>query len=176
MLLKLGGFGFFRYLLPLFPQALKFFLNAVFSLSVIGIVYGSLTTLRQADLKRIIAYSSVAHMNLAVLGLFTLRQQGIEGSLYLMVGHGLVSGALFFCIGVLYDRHHTRLVRYFGGLATVMPIFACLFFVFILANMSFPTTVNFIGEFLIYTGIFEQNFLIGLWSALSIVLSAGYSA
>jgi proton-translocating NADH-quinone oxidoreductase chain M len=175
LVVKLGGYGFLRYSLPIFVDAQRSFVCFIYVLSVIGILYASLTTMRQIDLKRIIAYSSVAHMNLAVLGLYSFTQQGIDGSIYLMLGHGLVSGALFICVGVLYDRHHTRLLRYFSGLATVMPVFACLFFLFTLANMGFPGTVNFAGEFMIYAGVFDRNAFIASIAAPAIVLSAVYS-
>ena len=175
LLLKLGGYGFLRFSLPIFVEAQRALVCFVYVLSVVGILYASLTTIRQIDMKRIIAYSSVAHMNLAVLGLYSFTQQGIDGAIYLMLGHGVVSGALFICVGVLYDRHHTRLLRYYSGLVTVMPIFACLFFVFTLANMGFPGTVNFVGEFLIYAGVFDRNAFIATMAAPAIVLSAVYS-
>jgi proton-translocating NADH-quinone oxidoreductase chain M len=164
-----------RFSLPIFVEAQRALVCFVYVLSVVGILYASLTTIRQIDMKRIIAYSSVAHMNLAVLGLYSFTQQGIDGAIYLMLGHGVVSGALFICVGVLYDRHHTRLLRYYSGLVTVMPIFACLFFVFTLANMGFPGTVNFVGEFLIYAGVFDRNAFIATMAAPAIVLSAVYS-
>jgi NADH-ubiquinone oxidoreductase chain 4 len=147
----------------------------VSTLALLGVVYGSLSTIRQIDLKRVIAYSSVAHMNLVMLGLFSYNQQGIEGATYLMVGHGVVSTALFFCVGVLYDRYHSRLLRYYGGLATVMPLFAFFFFSFTLANMSFPGTSNFLGELLVFLGIFSKNSSVLLFSTAGIVLSAVYS-
>ena len=175
LLLKLGGYGFLRFSLPIFVEAQRALVCFVYVLSVVGILYASLTTIRQIDMKRIIAYSSVAHMNLAVLGLYSFTQQGIDGAIYLMLGHGVVSGALFICVGVLYDRHHTRLLRYYSGLVTVMPVFACLFFVFTLANMGFPGTVNFVGEFLIYAGVFDRNAFIATMAAPAIVLSAVYS-
>lgn len=175
LLLKLGGFGFLRFSLPVFINGNKAIVCFVYVLSLLGIIYASLTTIRQFDLKRIIAYSSVAHMNLSVLGLFAFTQQGLDGAVYLMIGHGIVSGALFACIGVLYDRHHTRLLRYYSGLVQVMPIFSCLLFVFTMANMGFPGTVNFVGEFLIYVGIFDRNVFVGILATPAIVLSAVYS-
>src|SRR3978361_253188 len=153
LLLKLGSYGLLRFTIRLFPLGSQFFSPLVYSLGVVSVIYASLTTIRQIDLKRIIAYSSVAHMNLAVLGMFAFTQQGLDGSVYLMLGHGLVSGALFMCIGVLYDRYHTRLLHYYSGLVTVMPLFASAFFIFTAANMGFPGTVNFVAEFLIYTGV-----------------------
>jgi proton-translocating NADH-quinone oxidoreductase chain M len=175
LLLKLGGFGFLRFSLPIFVEANRALVGLVYILAVVGIIYSSLSTIRQFDLKKIVAYSSVAHMNLSILGLYAFTQQGLDGSVYLMLGHGIVSGALFLCIGVLYDRHHTRLLYYYGGLVTVMPVFATIFFVFTLANMGFPGTVNFVGEFLVYTGIFNQNAFVGILATPAIVLSAVYS-
>jgi NADH-quinone oxidoreductase subunit M len=126
-------------------------------------------------MKRIIAYSSIAHMNLIVLGLFALNQHGIDGAIYLMIGHGIVSSGLFFCVGILYDRYHTRLLKYYGGLAIVMPLFVIFFVLFTLANMSFPGTSNFIGEFVILLGIFSRNSFIAFCAGTGIVLSALYS-
>lgn len=175
LLLKLGGYGFLRFSLSMLHEGSAHFNSLVATLSLLGVVYGSLSTIRQIDLKRVIAYSSVAHMNLVMLGLFSYNQQGIEGATYLMVGHGVVSAALFFCVGVLYDRYHTRLLRYYGGLVTVMPLFSFFFFAFTLANMSFPGTSNFIGEILLFLGIFAQNSTTLLFSTAGIVLSAVYS-
>jgi NADH-quinone oxidoreductase subunit M len=175
LLLKLGGYGLLRFSLTLLAGASEYFAPIVSTLALLGVIYGSLSTLRQIDLKRIIAYSSVAHMNLVVLGLFSYNQQGLEGATYLMVGHGVVSTALFFCVGVLYDRHHSRLLRYYAGVVTQMPLFATAFFLFTLANMSFPGTSNFLGELLIFLGIFANNSSILLFSTAGIVLSAIYS-
>lgn len=175
LLLKLGGFGFVRFSFPLFILGNMSIVFFAYILSGISVIFGSLITLRQLDLKRIIAYSSIAHMNLCVLGLYVFTQQSWDGSLYLMLGHGIVSGALFLCIGVLYDRYHTRILGYYGGLVKVMPLFACIFFICNLANMGFPGTVNFIGEFLIYTGIFEKNSLLAILALTATVLSAVYS-
>lgn len=175
LLLKLGGYGFLRFTIPMFPVGCEYFIYIVYLLATISVIYASLSTIRQSDLKRIIAYSSVAHMNLIVLGLFSLSYQGIDGAIYLMIGHGIVSSALFFCVGVLYDRYHTRLLRHYSGLVQVMPLFAIVFFIFTLANMSFPGTSNFVGEFLIFVGIFHKNSFILVLSASGIVLSAVYS-
>lgn len=175
LLLKLGGYGFLRFSLTLLADASFHYAPVICVLSLLGVVYGSFSTVRQIDLKRIIAYSSVAHMNLVVLGLFSFSVQGVEGALFLMVGHGVVSAALFFCVGVLYDRYHSRLLRYYGGLVTVMPTFATFFFIFTLANMSFPGTSNFLGELLIFVGLFYKNGAILIFSTASIVLSAVYS-
>jgi proton-translocating NADH-quinone oxidoreductase chain M len=175
LLLKLGGYGFLRFSLTFLSEGSAYYAPLVATCSLLGVLYGSLSTIRQIDLKRIIAYSSVAHMNLVMLGLFSYNQQGLEGATYLMVGHGVVSAALFFCVGVLYDRHHSRLLRYYGGLVTVMPLFATAFFAFTLANMSFPGTSNFLGELLIFLGIFVNNSTILLLSTSGIVLAAVYS-
>lgn len=175
LLLKLGSYGFLRFTLPLFPLGSLYYNPLVYSLAVVSVVYASLVTIRQIDLKRIIAYSSIAHMNLIVLGLFSYTQQGIDGAIYLMIGHGIVSSALFFCVGVLYDRHQTRLLKYYGGLAKVMPAYAVFFFFFTMANMGFPGTSNFVGELLILVGIFEKNSTIMVFAASGIILSAIYS-
>lgn len=175
VLLKLGTYGILRFMIPLFPYANTFFIPMVFTLCVIAIIYSSCTTIRQVDLKKIIAYSSVAHMNFALLGLFVNNSLGIEGSLYLMLGHGIVSSALFLCIGILYDRYHTRNILYYGGLVSVMPIFSIIFLIFILANIGMPGTVNFVGEFLVLIGVFEVNTIIAILGGSSMVLGAVYS-
>jgi len=174
LLLKLGGYGLLRFSLTLLGSASVFFTATVAMLAIAGVVYGSLSTMRQIDLKRIIAYSSVAHMNLVALGIFSFNRVGIEGSIYLMVAHGVVSAALFFCVGVLYDRTHTRLLRYYGGLVTVMPVFAAFFFLFNLANMGFPGTPNFVGELLMLAGVYTLSAFLALPAALGVVFSAAY--
>lgn len=175
VLLKLGTYGLIRFSITLFPDASSYFLPLVFLLSLISVIYTSMTTLRQIDLKKIIAYSSVAHMNLVVIGLFSLHIIGMEGGLMLMLSHGLVSPALFLCVGVLYDRYKTRLVNYYGGLALLMPLFSALFLAFTMANMGFPGTSAFIGEFLILLGSFDTNSLVSFFASVSVVLSAAYS-
>jgi proton-translocating NADH-quinone oxidoreductase chain M len=175
ILLKLGTYGFLRFLIPLFPYASIYFSPFIYMLCIIGIVYISLTTLRQIDLKKIIAYSSIAHMNFAVLGIFSFNLQGIEGSLFLMISHGIVSSALFICVGILYDRYHTRILAYYGGLAYNIHIFVFFFFLFTLANLSLPGTSSFIGEFLIILGIFQTNTFVTCMASLSIVIGAIYS-
>jgi NADH:ubiquinone oxidoreductase subunit 4 (subunit M) len=144
-------------------------------MSIIAVIYVSLTTLRQIDLKKIIAYSSVAHMAFVTLGLFTFNIQAIEGAIYLMLSHGVVSSALFMCIGVLYDRHHTRTLKYYSGMSQVMPIFMTIFLIFILGNLSFPTTAGFIGEFLVLIGLFQTNKMISFLASTGMVLGAAYS-
>lgn len=175
LLLKLGGYGLLRFSLTFLAEATVVFTALVSVLALAGVIYGSLSTLRQVDLKRIIAYSSVSHMNLVVLGIIAFNQEGLEGATYLMVAHGLVSSALFFCVGVIYDRAHTRLLRYYGGLVTVMPLFATGLLLFSLANMSFPGTPNFLGELLIFVGVFQRSSVVLFLSTAGIVLSAAFS-
>jgi len=175
ILLKLGTYGFLRFSIPLFPEATLFFTPLIYTMSIIGIIYASLTTLRQIDLKKIIAYSSVAHMGFVTLGLFSLNAQGIEGSILLMLSHGLVSPGLFLCVGALYDRHKTRLVRYFGGCVHVMPLFSLVFLIFTLGNLSLPGTSSFVGEFLILTGAFQTNTFITVLAATGMILGGAYS-
>jgi NADH-quinone oxidoreductase subunit M len=175
LLLKLGGYGLLRFSLTFLGAASTFFTAAVATLAIAGVIYGSLSTMRQIDLKRIIAYSSVAHMNLVALGIFSFNRVGIDGAIYLMVAHGVVSAALFFCVGVIYDRTHTRLLRYYGGLVTVMPLFASFFFIFNLANMGFPGTPNFVGELLLLAGVYKQAPAISFFAGAGIVFSAAYS-
>jgi len=175
VLLKLGGYGFLRFSLPLFPEASSFFTPLVLTMSVIAVIYASLTTIRQLDLKKIIAYSSVAHMNFVTLGIFSMNLQGIEGSILLMLSHGVVSSALFLCVGVVYDRHHTRLVKYYSGLVHTMPLFVAAFLLFTLANISLPGTSSFIGEFLVLAGLFQINTLACFLSATGMVLGGAYS-
>lgn len=174
VLLKLGTYGFLRFSIPMFPYATLYFTPLMLTMSVVAIVYSSLTTLRQVDLKKIIAYSSVAHMNFVTLGLFSLNTQGIEGAILLMLSHGVVSPALFMCVGVLYDRHKTRLLRYYSGMARTMPIFAILLVFFTMANISLPGTSSFVGEFLVFAGIFQSSTWAASVAATGMVLGAGY--
>lgn len=175
ILLKLGGYGILRFVVPAFPYATEYYLPLTLTISSISVIYSSLTTLRQVDLKKIIAYSSVAHMNLGLLGLFSLNTQGVEGSLFLMIGHGVVSSTLFLLVGVLYDRHHTRLVRYYGGLTQVMPIFSIFFLFFSLANMGLPGTSNFVGEILVFLGLIKRSPLAAFIASWGMVLGGAYS-
>jgi proton-translocating NADH-quinone oxidoreductase chain M len=175
ILLKLGGYGFLRFSIPLFPYASDYFQPFIATLALIGIVYAGLTAIRQIDMKRIIAYSSVAHMNLGMLGIFANSLLGIEGSIHMMVAHGLVSGALFYCVGLLYDRYHTRLVRYYRGLAIYMPLFAIFFLFFTLSNVAFPGSANFIAEFLVFTSIMEINPILAFIASSGLLLTAVYS-
>lgn len=175
ILLKLGTYGLIRFSLPLFPYATHYFTPLVLVISVVSIVYSSCTTLRQIDLKKIIAYSSVAHMNLVTIGIFSNSLNGLEGALALMLSHGLVSSGLFLCVGVLYDRYATRLIKYYGGLVNFMPLFGFVFTVFSLANMGFPGTSAFVGEILIFSGAFSINTLSAVLACVSVIFSAGYS-
>ena len=175
VLLKLGGYGFLRFSIPMFPIATIYFTPLIYMLSLIAAIYASLTTLRQIDLKKIIAYSSVAHMGFVTIGLFTLNTQGLEGSIILMLSHGLVSSALFLCVGILYDRYKTRILKYYGGLVQVMPLFVIFFLFFSFCNIGFPGTSSFIGELLVLIGSFQSNFFLTIVISLSMVLSAAYS-
>lgn len=175
VLLKLGTYGIIRFMIPLFPYAMSYFTPLVFTICVVGIIYSSLTTIRQIDLKKIIAYSSVAHMNFALLGLFTNNVQGIEGCLFFMLGHGVVSSGLFLCIGILYDRYHTRNILYYGGLVQVMPIFSLFFLIFTLANIGFPGMVNFVGEFLVLIGTWQVNTIVIFLAATGLIFGAVYA-
>ncbi len=175
VLLKLGTYGLLRFVIPLFCDATYYFLPLVYTLCILGILYTCCSTIRQVDLKKIIAYASVSHMSFVILGLFTSNIQGIGGSVFLMLSHGIVSSGLFFCIGCIYDRYKTRILRYYSGLVATMPVFSFCLFVLILANISFPGTSSFIGEFLILAGLFENNHFAALLAAFSIILTAVYS-
>jgi len=174
LLLKLGGYGFIRFL-PLFPYAYIYFNPLMYTLGVISIIYASLVTIRQIDLKKIIAYSSVAHMNLGTVGIFSLNFQGIQGSIFLMLSHGVVSSALFFLVGMLYDRYYTKFIKYYGGIVIKMPIYSSILLFFSLANLGFPGTSNFIGEFLILIGVVEKNISIMILTAIGMLFSSIYS-
>ena len=175
VLLKLGTYGFIRYSIPLFPIASFFFTPLVYTISVIGIIYTSFTAIRQSDFKRIIAYTSIAHMNLVMLGIFSFNSIGIEGAIFQSLSHGFVASALFLVIGIVYDRYHTRIVKYYSGLASVMPVYISIFLFFTLANIAFPGTSSFIGEFLILTGSFKSNTSVTFLGATGVILSGAYS-
>jgi len=175
VLLKLGTYGLIRFSFPLFPEACFYFTPLVFSIAVIGVIYTSFTAIRQTDFKRIIAYTSVAHMNLVIIGMFCFNNISIEGALLQSVSHGFVASALFLIIGIVYERHHTRMVKYYGGLVHVMPIYIFIFLFFTMANIGLPGTGSFIGEFLILTGIFKLNTTIAFFSATGMVLGGCYS-
>jgi proton-translocating NADH-quinone oxidoreductase chain M len=175
ILLKMGTYGLLRFSLSLFPIACVYFSPFVYLLSVIAVIYTSCSTLRQIDLKKIIAYSSVAHMGFVTIGIFSCNICGVEGSLLIMLSHGFISSGLFLCIGVLYDRHHTRLIKYYAGVARVMPMYAFFFLFFSVANLGFPSTSSFSGEFLTLIGAFESNTSIAFLASLGMILSAAYS-
>jgi proton-translocating NADH-quinone oxidoreductase chain M len=175
VLLKLGTYGFIRFSFPLFPEASIFFTPLVYAMAAMAVVYTSLTAIRQTDLKRIIAYTSVAHMNLVVIGLFSFNVIGLEGAMLQSLSHGFVASALFLVIGVIYDRHHTRMVKYYGGLVHTMPIFSLIFLVFTMANIALPGTSSFVGELLILAGAYECNTTITFIGATGMVLGGGYS-
>jgi proton-translocating NADH-quinone oxidoreductase chain M len=175
ILLKLGSYGFLRFSLGLFPEASVYFTPFIFSLSLLGVVYTSLTAIRQTDLKRLIAYTSVAHMNLVMIGLFTGTVIGVEAAILQSLSHGFVSSALFLIIGVLYDRWHSRVIKYYGGLTHTMPIFIIIFLFFTMANLGLPGTSSFIGEFLLLVSAFEANTTACFFAASSMILGGGYS-
>ena len=174
ILLKMAGYGFIRFSLGLFPSASEVFTPLIYTLSVIAIIFTSLIALMQEDMKKLIAYSSVAHMGFVTLGIFTIQQQGIEGSIIQMISHGLVSAALFLCVGVVYDRMHSRLIETYGGIVTVIPKYAILFMVFTLAALGLPGTSGFVGEFLILMAAFKDNFLVAVLASLGVIIGAAY--
>jgi NADH-quinone oxidoreductase subunit M len=175
ILLKMGGYGFLRFSLPMFPSASHVFAPFVFVLSIVAIIYTSLVALAQEDIKKLIAYSSVAHMGFVTMGIFTLTRQGLDGSIFQMLSHGVVSGALFLCVGVIYDRMHTREIVAYGGLVNRMPMYAAVFMVFTLANVGLPGTSGFIGEFLTMLGAFFVNTWVAIFAATGAILSAAYA-
>ena len=175
ILLKMGGYGFLRFSLPMFPSASHDFAPLVFALSVVAIIYTSLVALVQQDVKKLIAYSSVAHMGFVTMGIFAATAQGIGGGIFQMVSHGIVSGALFLCVGVVYDRMHTREIAAYGGLIERMPIYAVMFMIFTMANVGLPGTSGFVGEFLTLVGTFKVNIPVATFATLGVILSAGYA-
>jgi NADH-quinone oxidoreductase subunit M len=174
VLLKMGGYGFLRFSIPMFASASEYFTPLVFVLSVMAIVYTSFVALAQEDVKKLIAYSSVAHMGFVTMGIFALTHQGIEGGIFQMLSHGVVSAALFLCVGVIYDRMHTREIAAYGGLVNRMPIYAACFMVFTLANVGLPGTGGFVGEFLAMLGTFQVNTWVVIFAATGTILSAAY--
>jgi NADH-quinone oxidoreductase subunit M len=175
ILLKMGGYGFIRFSLPMFPDASVYFAPLVFALSVIAIVYTSLVAMMQEDIKKLIAYSSVAHMGFVTMGIFAGNTQGVQGAVFQMVSHGLVSGALFLCVGVVYDRMHTREISAYGGLVNRMPWYALVFMVFTMANVGLPGTSGFVGEFLTLLGAFKANTWVAFFATTGVILSACYA-
>jgi len=175
ILLKMGGYGFLRFSIPMFPIASADFQTLIFVMSVVAIIYTSLVALMQEDIKKLIAYSSVAHMGYVTMGLFALNANGIQGGIYQMLSHGLVSGALFLCVGVVYDRMHTREIAAYGGLVNRMPKYAVVFLIFTMANVGLPGTSGFVGEFLTLLGVFQVNTWVALFATTGVILSAGYA-
>ncbi|MGJ0393427.1 MAG: NADH-quinone oxidoreductase subunit M [Methylocystis sp.] len=175
ILLKMGGYGFSRFSLPMFPDASVYFAPLVYAMSVIAIVHTSLVALVQEDIKKLIAYSSVAHMGYVTMGLFTMNPQGVQGAMFQMISHGFVSGALFLCVGVIYDRMHTREIAAYGGLVNRMPIYAFVFMLFTMANVGLPGTTGFIGEFLSLAGAFKANSWVALFATSGVIFSAAYA-
>ncbi|SHI78766.1 NADH-quinone oxidoreductase subunit M [Roseomonas rosea] len=174
VLLKMGGYGFLRFSIPLFPEASAYFAPMVFALSVVAVIYTSMIAFVQTDMKKLIAYSSVAHMGIVTIGLFTFNQQGISGALFTMLAHGVVSGALFLCVGVLYDRVHSREIARYGGVAKVMPAYAMVFMLFTMASVALPGTANFPGEFLVITGAWRSSAWVALGAGTGMILGAAY--
>jgi NADH-quinone oxidoreductase subunit M len=171
----MGGYGFIRFSLPMFPDASHYFAPLVFALSVIAIVYTSLVALVQDDIKKLIAYSSVAHMGFVTMGLFAMNQQSVQGAVFQMVSHGLVASALFLCVGVVYDRLHTREISAYGGVVARMPNYAAAFMVFTMANVGLPGTSGFVGEFLSLIGTFQANGWVTFFATTGVILSAAYA-
>ena len=174
ILLKMGGYGFLRFSVGMFPFASDYFTPLIFTLSIIAVIYTSLVALMQEDMKKLIAYSSVAHMGFVTMGIFTFNKQGIEGSIIQMFSHGLISAALFLCVGVLYDRTHSRLIKSYGGVVHILPKYSFLFMVFALATLGLPGTSGFVGEFLVLVGAFKVNFLVAILASLGIIFAAAY--
>jgi NADH-quinone oxidoreductase subunit M len=175
ILLKMGGYGFLRFSLPMFPVGAEVMTPLVFWLSAIAIVYTSLVALAQTDMKKLIAYSSVAHMGFVTMGIFAANQNGVDGAIFQMISHGFVSGALFLCVGVIYDRMHTREIDAYGGLVNRMPAYAAVFMLFTMANVGLPGTSGFVGEFLTLIGVFQVNTWVGVLAATGVILSACYA-
>jgi len=175
ILLKMGGYGFLRFSLPMFPLASADLAPLVYTLSIVAIIYTSLVALAQEDMKKLIAYSSVAHMGYVTMGIFTMNIQGIQGGIFQMLSHGLVSGALFLCVGVVYDRMHTRQIDAYGGLVNRMPFYALTFMVFTMANVGLPGTSGFVGEFLTLLAVFKVNTWIAVFATTGVILSAAYA-
>ena len=174
VLLKMGGYGFLRFSIPILPEASEYFTPLMYTLSVVAIIYTSLVALAQEDMKKLIAYSSIAHMGFVTIGMFSLNQQGVEGSVFQMLSHGIVSGALFLCVGVVYDRLHTREIARYGGLVQNMPRYAVVFMLMMLASVGLPGTSGFVGEFLILIGAFQDNTWVALLATTGIILGAAY--
>lgn len=175
ILLKLGFYGILRFSFTLFPEATTYFTPLVFTIAILSVLLASATTLRQIDIKRIIAYSSVVHMNFALFGLFSNTLEGLQGAVYVLLSHGIVSGGLFLAVGVLYDRYHNRLLPYFSGLVLTMPLFTTFFFIFSISNLALPGTSSFVGELLILLGGVQQNMPIMFLGVFSLILGTAFS-
>ena len=174
ILLKMGGYGFIRFSVGMFPVASEYFTPLIFSLSTIAVIYTSLIALMQKDMKKLIAYSSVAHMGYVTIGIFTFNKQGIEGSIVQMFSHGLISAALFLSVGVLYDRTHSRLIKTYGGIVNLMPKYSFLLMIFVLGTLGLPGTSGFVGEFLVLVGVFKVNYLVAILASIGVILAAAY--
>ena len=174
ILLKMAGYGFLRFSLGLFPVASDYFTPLIFTFSIVAIIYTSLVALMQEDMKKLIAYSSVAHMGFVTLGIFSLTKQGLEGSIIQMISHGLISEALFLCVGVVYDRFHSRMISSYGGLVNIMPKYSLVFIIFVLAALGLPGTSGFVGEFLVLVGVLQKNILVAILASLGVILAAAY--
>ena len=174
ILLKMAGYGFLRFSLGLFPVASDYFTPLIFTLSIMAIIYTSLVALMQEDMKKLIAYSSVAHMGFVTLGIFSLTKQGLDGSIIQMISHGLISAALFLCVGVVYDRFHSRMISSYGGLVNIMPKYSLVFIIFVLAALGLPGTSGFVGEFLVLVGVLQKNILVAILASLGVILAAAY--
>jgi NADH-quinone oxidoreductase subunit M len=174
ILLKMGGYGFMRFSLPMFPQASQLFTPLIFALSVIAVIYTSLVAFRQTDIKKLIAYSSVAHMGLVTMGIFSGNAIGEQGALFQMLSHGVISGALFLCVGVVYDRMHTREIAFYGGVVNRMPIYAAVFMLFTMGNVGLPGTSGFVGEILSVTGAYRASTWAAILGTTGVILSAVY--
>ena len=175
VLLKMGGYGFLRFSMPLLPEATQYFAPLIFALSVIAVIYTSLVALVQEDMKKLIAYSSIAHMGLVTIGIFVMNMQGVQGSIFQMLSHGIVSAALFLCVGVVYDRMHTREIAAYGGLVHRMPRYAFVFLFFTLASVGLPGLSGFVGEFLVLLGAFKVNTWVAALAATGLILGAAYA-
>ena len=174
ILLKMAGYGFLRFSIPMFPVASEYFIPLIYTLSIIAIIYTSLVALMQEDMKKLIAYSSVAHMGFVTLGIFTFTQQGIVGGIFQMLSHGVISAALFLCVGVVYDRMHSRLISSYGGLVNYLPKYSLIFIIFTLGGLGLPGTSGFLGEFLVLVGVFQKSYIVALLASLGVIFGAAY--
>lgn len=174
VLIKLGSYGIIRYSIGLTPMACEYFAPVMYTLSILGVIYASLTTIRQTDLKRIIAYSSVGHMGIVTIGIFTMNVEGIEGSIYLQIAHGIVSSGLFIIVTQLYERYHTRIVKYYRGVTMTMPIYSTMFLILTMSNIGVPGTSNYVGEIMAIAGAMEENALVAVMAGIGMILSASY--